>query len=416
VPDLHTDSGPGERPSAHTSEAEADGFGVYVHFPYCLQKCPYCDFLSLPSKRESIPHTQYADAVIAELSERAPRLPALPLRSVFFGGGTPSLWDSRELGRVLSAILARFPVENREPEITAECNPSSFDAGVAAGLRAAGVNRISLGVQSLNAERLSFLGRLHDAGGAFAALTAARAAGFPEVSADLIFGVAGESAAEAADEVAAIADAGVTHLSAYALTIEPGTQFGELARRGRLPLLGEDAVAESFRVVEQTLEARGFEHYEISNYARPGSQAQHNLGYWRGLPYLGLGTGAWGTVPFEGRRVRYRNTPAVERYLAWANEPGPQTLEAPSSFVSTVEELSPEVALSEQVMLGLRLSEGLDWQAAERRTGASMWTPERRRAADKWLGRGALRLESPSRLRLERSHWLLADGILADLI
>ncbi|HWA77756.1 MAG TPA: radical SAM family heme chaperone HemW [Polyangiaceae bacterium] len=401
--------------SARSGETDADGLGVYVHFPYCLQKCPYCDFLSLPSKRESIPHAQYADAVLAELSARAPDLSSLPLRSVFFGGGTPSLWDTRELGRVLSAILARFP-HHREPEITVECNPSSFDARVAAGLRAAGVNRISLGVQSLNAQRLAFLGRLHDADGAFAALGAARAAGFPEVSADLIFGVAGESAAEAAHEVAAIAEAGVTHLSAYALTIEPGTQFGELARRGRLPLLGEDAVAESFRVVEQTLEARGFEHYEISNYARPGSQARHNLGYWRGLPYLGLGTGAWGTIPLGERRVRYRNTPAVERYLAWANEPGPSTLDAPNAFVSAVEELSPEVALSEQLMLGLRLSEGLDWQAAERRTGASMWTPERRRAADKWLGRGALRLESPSRLRLERSHWLLADGILADLI
>jgi oxygen-independent coproporphyrinogen-3 oxidase len=316
---------------------------------------------------------------------------------------------------VLAAILERFP-NRRTPEITVECNPSSFDTRVATGLRAAGVNRISLGVQSLDAGRLSFLGRLHDADGAFRALSAARSLEFPQVSADLIFGVAGESAEEAASEVAAIAAAGVTHLSAYALTIEPGTQFGELARRGRLPLLTEDAVAESFASVERTLEGLGFEHYEISNYARPGNQAKHNLGYWRGQPYLGLGCGAWGTVPMLDRRVRYRNTPAVDRYLAWAEEPPELALDQPSPLVSAVEELSPETARSEQLMLGLRLSEGLDWRAAELRTRAQMWTPARRRAADKWVGRGALTLESPHRMRLTKSHWLLADGIIADLI
>jgi oxygen-independent coproporphyrinogen-3 oxidase len=389
--------------------------GVYVHFPYCLQKCPYCDFLSLPSTREAIPHERYADAVLAELSRRAPGLESLPLRSIFFGGGTPSLWDFTQLARVLSAILERFP--NRgAPEITVECNPSSFDARVAAGLSAAGVNRISLGVQSLDAARLAFLGRLHDADGAFAALSAARNQDFPQISADLIFGVAGESAAEAAHEVAAIAAAGVTHLSAYALTIEPGTQFGELARRGRLPLLTEDAVAESFSVVEQTLESLGFEHYEISNYARPANQAQHNLGYWRGQPYLGLGAGAWGTLPNPRGRVRYRNTPSADRYLTWASEKAVFDLDRPSAFVSVVEEITPEIALSEQLMLGLRLAEGVDWRAAELRTGAPMWTPERRRAVDKWSARGALSLESSGRLRLQKSHWLVADGIIADLI
>jgi oxygen-independent coproporphyrinogen-3 oxidase len=386
-----------------------------VHFPYCLQKCPYCDFLSLPSTREAIPHQRYADAVLAELARRAPALEALPLRSVFFGGGTPSLWDYTQLSRVLAAVLQRFP--NRgTPEITVECNPSSFDARVAAGLREAGVNRISLGVQSLNAERLSFLGRLHDADGAFAALAAARAQAFPRVSADLIFGVAGQSADDAAREVAAIAAAGVTHLSAYALTIEPGTQFGELARRGRLPLLTEDTVAESFTSVEQTLQGLGFEHYEISNYARPGNQATHNLGYWRGQPYLGLGCGAWGTIPLQGRRVRYRNTPSADRYLSWAESPSIFEPTQQGPLVSAVEELTPETALSEQLMLGLRLAEGVDWRAAELRTSACMWTPERRRAANKWLARGALNLESPARLQLQRSHWLLADGIIADLI
>jgi oxygen-independent coproporphyrinogen-3 oxidase len=395
---------------------EPEGLGIYVHFPYCLKKCPYCDFLSLPSERAAIPHARYADAVLAELEQRAPGLESLPLRSIFFGGGTPSLWETSELARVLSALLARFP-KHTAPEITVECNPSSFDGRVAAGLREAGVNRISLGVQSLDATRLGFLGRLHDADGAFAALACAHAERFPQVSADLIFGVAGESAAEAMREVEAIAAAGVTHLSAYALTIEPGTQFGELARRGRLPLLPEDAVAESFAAVEQSLEALGFEHYEISNYARDSCQAQHNLGYWRGLPYLGLGAGAWGTLPLATGRLRYRNTPAADRYLSWPDaEANIDLTRAANAFVSVVEALTPEIALSEQLMLGLRLAEGVDLPAVERRTGAPIWTPARRRAIDKWVARGALELDGSQRLRLRKSHWLLGDGIIADLI
>jgi len=393
----------------------AETLGVYVHFPYCLKKCPYCDFLSLPAAREEIPHARYADAVIAELEQRRGTLPELPLRSVFFGGGTPSLWKADELGRVLSAILEAFPRRAASVEITAECNPSSFDDQVASGLALAGINRVSLGVQSLDAKRLQFLGRLHDAAGAFAALDAAKRQAFPRVSADLIFGVAGESPEEAANEVSTIAARGVSHLSAYALTIEPGTQFGELARRNRLPLLSDDAVADSFAAVEATLEARGFVHYEVSNYAKPGAEAQHNLGYWRGEPYVGLGAGAWGTVPLGDQRLRYRNTPSAERYLGWAEERRDIDLTREGEFVAVTELLEPATALSEQLMLGLRLSEGFAWRDGEARTGASMWTPSRQRAFAKWSARGALR-EEAGRLHIARTHWLLADGIIADLM
>lgn len=392
-----------------------DTLGVYVHFPYCLKKCPYCDFLSLPSERRDIPHAAYADAVIAELSQRTAGLESLPLRSVFFGGGTPSLWAAEELGRVLDAILARFPNRTSALEISAECNPSSFDERVARGLREAGINRVSLGVQALNPGRLQFLGRLHDPEEALQALAVARAAGFARVSADLIFGVAGESAEEAAHEAETVADTGVTHLSAYALTIEPGTQFGELARRGRLPLLGEDQVAESFARVESSLEARGFTHYEVSNYAKAGAEARHNLGYWRGEPYLGLGAGAWGTIPVADRRLRYRNTPSAERYLQWPAAQSGLDLTAEGPFVAVVEPLAPDTLLSEGLMLGLRLAEGVDWQHAEARTGARMWNPSRERARAKWASRGAL-LEEGARLRIEKTHWLLADGIIADFM
>lgn len=405
---------PAESP-ARPAPSPPETLGVYVHFPYCLKKCPYCDFLSLPAAREEIPHAQYADAVIAELAARRAALPRLPLRSVFFGGGTPSLWKAAELGRVLAAILESFPERSAELEVTAECNPSSFDDRVAEGLCRAGVNRVSLGVQSLDAERLQFLGRLHDAGGALAALAVARRHDFERVSADLIFGVAGQTAQQAAEEVQTIAEQGISHLSAYALTIEPGTQFGELARRNRLPLLSDDVVADSFAAVESALAAHGFAHYEVSNYAKPGAEARHNLGYWRGEPYVGLGAGAWGTLPLDDERLRYRNTPSAERYLGWAERDAPVDLTAPGEFVAVTERLNGATAFTERLMLGLRLAEGFDWRASEARTGAPMWTKSRERAFTKWSQRGALS-ERDGRLHIARSHWLLADGIIADLM
>jgi oxygen-independent coproporphyrinogen-3 oxidase len=374
--------------------------------------------LSIPSARDHIPHAAYADAVIAELALRAASLPNLPLRSIFFGGGTPSLWQPEELARVLAAIRAAFSTGDAPLEITAECNPSSFDERVARGLRAAGVNRISLGVQSLDAARLQFLGRLHDGPGALAAVRRALDTGFDHVSADLIFGLAGQSPEAAVSEAETIAELGLRHISAYSLTIEPGTQFGELARRGRLPLLGEDQVADSFSAVERALAAKGLEHYEISNYARRGSEARHNLGYWRGDAYLGLGTGAWGTVPTptteNAERLRYRNTPAVERYLTVASAK-PEQLWAESNFVAVVERLSPETRLREALMLGLRLAEGIDCSDVEARTGARVWTRERQRSREKWQNRGVLRFDG-SRLQLAREHWLIADRVIGELM
>lgn len=382
--------------------------GVYVHFPWCLRKCPYCDFLSVAVERREVPHAAYASQLIAELERRAAELAGRGLASIFFGGGTPSLWDPAELGRVLSAIRRLFPAE--DPEITVECNPSSFDEERARALMDAGVGRVSIGVQGLDEERLRFLGRLHDVAGGVAAVRAAVRAGVPRVSADLIFGVAGQTSREAADEAKRVAELGVTHLSAYALTIEPGTQFGALAKKGRLPLLGEDEAAESFLRVDETLGALGFEHYEISNYARVGHVAEHNVGYWRGNDYLGLGAGAWGTLSLAGGRVRYRNTPSPERYLEtdWATA----DLER---VVSELEPLSPETALSERILLGLRMARGLDLAEAARSTGATAWTAERARAAERLVERGRLARDG-DRIWIPREAWLLADGTISELL
>jgi oxygen-independent coproporphyrinogen-3 oxidase len=385
---------------------------VYVHFPWCLQKCPYCDFFSLATERAAIPHAAYADAVLRELERRAAELPGHTLGSVFFGGGTPSLWEPRELGRVLAGIRAAFPAAARV-EISAECNPSSFDRARADGLREAGVNRVSLGVQGLARDRLEFLGRLHDGAGALGALQLAVASGFERVSADLIFGVAGQRPEEARDEAKRIADVGPTHVSAYALTIEPGTRFGSLARAGKLPLLEDDLVARSFDAVRSALVEAGFEHYEISNYARGGHYALHNLAVWRGRPYLGLGAGAWGTVRTAAGLVRYRNAPATERY---ADSAGSAALWTVSPLVSDSELIDPDTALRERILLGLRLAEGLDLEAAARDSGAERALgPERERAVRKLVAEGRLERDG-SRLRIPPAAWLFADGVVRDLL
>jgi oxygen-independent coproporphyrinogen-3 oxidase len=385
--------------------------GVYVHFPYCLKKCPYCDFVSFARERDTIDHRGYADAVIAELGRRQGALAGKRLATIFIGGGTPSLWDPVEVGRVLRAILAAADARDPEVEVTAESNPTSLDEDRARALVDAGVNRLSVGVQSLDEDRLRFLGRLHDAGGGLAAVAAAVRAGVPRVSADMIYGVAAGAAANApetaANEVGRVADLGVTHVSAYSLTIEPGTQFGDLARRGKLPLAPDESVADAFYAVEEALARRGFAHYEISNYAHPGQEARHNLGYWRGDDYLGLGCAAFGTLSTGGgAAVRYRNHKDPLRWAAAALSGEP--------LESEQEELSGETRLKERIMLGLRLADGLDLDQAAAALGVPAWPAARRRAADKLVARGRLavadgRVHVPARARL----W--TDGVAAEL-
>jgi oxygen-independent coproporphyrinogen-3 oxidase len=395
---------------------------VYVHFPWCLKKCPYCDFLSVAAARDAIPHAAYADAVLRELGQRLPGLAgSYRLETVFFGGGTPSLWEASELGRVLDAVLTAFAGSRAaEVEVTAECNPTSLDLDKARELHRAGVNRLSLGVQGLDAERLAFLGRLHDPRGGLDAAQAAVASNVPRVSLDFIFGVAGQTPQQAATEASTLARLGTTHLSAYALTIESGTEFGARAKKGRLPLLDEAQVADSFLAVDTALERAGFDHYEISNFARQGHVSRHNLGYWRGQDYLGLGTGAWGTVTLgasgagrgRAQRLRYRTTPSPERYLKSQFQ---QPFEEGGDACAVVEPLDPETSLRERILLGLRLAEGVDLQAAALELGVAALPSERKRALDR-LER-AKRIEvAEGHLKLPKAQWLFADGIISELL
>jgi len=386
---------------------------VYVHFPWCLAKCPYCDFVSYATERASIDHAGYADAVLRELDARARALVdrERPLRigSVFFGGGTPSLWEPRQLGRVLDAVRARFECD-AELEVTVECNPTSLDRDGARALLAEGVNRLSIGTQSLRAEQLTFLGRLHDPDGARAALEIALRSGIPRVSTDLIFGLPGQTPEDARDQADALAALGLSHLSCYQLTIEPGTAFGELARRGRLPRAEDGDVALAFLAVEEALCARGLPHYEISNYARPGEEARHNLGYWHGEEYLGLGCGAFGFLRDDdatpARAVRYRNDVAPERYLAASRS---AEVVARSG---TREPLDAEAMLRERIMLGLRLSQGFDLRAAGAELGVVGWTRERSRQAEWLVARGRL-VRDGDRARIPPAAWLWTDDTAA---
>ena len=372
---------------------------VYVHFPWCLQKCPYCDFASATIRRPEVPHVAYADAVLRELELRAGAGLSGPLASVFFGGGTPSLWEPRELGRVLRAIRAAFGAETAELEVTVECNPSSLDAERAAGLFEAGVNRLSIGVQSLDAARLRFLGRLHDGPGALAALRAALAH-VPRVSADLMFGMPDQSPADFLAELSQVLELGLRHVSVYALTIEPETRFGELARKGKLPLAKDDAYADTFLATEALLAAHGFEHYEVSNYAQPGQTSRHNQHYWRGGDYLGLGTAAVGCV---GKR-RYKNQTRPQAYLDAADLP---------AIEQESESLDARAIVQEGLMLGLRTSEGVSLRELEARAGIDP-RRGRERALARRFERGQLALEG-DRLRVPHAHWLQLDGIVSDL-
>lgn len=403
--------------------------GVYVHFPWCLKKCPYCDFVSYAEERPNIEHERYADAVIAELERRAHVFENRTLTTVFFGGGTPSLWATAALGRVLDKIVRAATNVAKDLEITTECNPTSLDEDKARALVDVGVNRLSIGVQGIDQERLEFLGRLHDPAGGLAAVEAAVRAKVPRVSADLIYGVAlpeagqgtrylaggpvrEQSPSEAAAEARRVAETGVTHVSAYSLTIEPGTRFGELSRRGKLPTANDDVVADAFFAIEEALGTAGLEHYEISNYARPGDEARHNLGYWRGHDYLGLGCAAFGTVSGavaerpSSWALRYRNLIDPSRYMRAAL--------AGETEVESTEELPPDTRLRERIMLGLRLRSGFDLAEAAQDLGEEVWPDARRAAAQQLVAKGKLEVRE-NHVRIAREAWVLADGIAAEL-
>jgi len=374
---------------------------VYIHFPWCARKCPYCDFSTEPIRTAALPHEPYADAVLRELDARAADLQGRQLYSIFFGGGTPSLWDPSALKRTLEGITGAFDRTSKDLEVTVECNPNSLTRDKIARLREAGVGRVSVGVQSLRDTHLRFLGRLHDSQQAVAALEDAKAE-MPRVSADLMFGMPGQTLDELGEDIARIADTGARHVSAYALTIEEKTMFGSLHRAGKLRVAPEEQYADLFEQVERCFDDLGWTHYEVSNYAAEGQESRHNLHYWRGGAYVGLGAAAVGCLDQgPGRAERWRNDSNPQRYLAGG------TLEA------EVEALGPQEIVREALMLGLRTVDGMNLTTTARRAGRDP-KAGREREIDRAIYEGNL-AQVGDWLRVPRDRWLKLDGIVRDL-
>ena len=287
---------------------------LYVHVPWCVRKCPYCDFNSheLRGSVEALPEDAYVDALVVDLERALPSIWGRTTISVFIGGGTPSLFSPAAIDRLLAAIRARLPLAP-DAEITLEANPGTFERAKFEGFRAAGVNRLSLGVQSFNPAHLAALGRIHDATEARAAAAAAVAL-FPMVNLDLMFGLPGQTIEECADDVETAATFGTPHLSFYQLTLEPNTRF----HRHPPALPGEDAVADMQELVETRLAARGYRRYEVSAYAQIGSECVHNVNYWRFGDYLGIGAGAHSKLSFADQIVREVRWKQPQQYLEQA--------------------------------------------------------------------------------------------------
>ena len=320
-------------------------FGIYVHFPFCAAKCPYCDFNA--HVRTVIDEEMWISGVERELEWTATQLDARPVvETIFFGGGTPSLMSGDAAGRVLQKIAALWPMAN-DPEITLEANPASADAARFADYRAAGVNRVSLGVQALNDPDLKALGRLHDVAEARAALAMAMKR-FRRVSLDLIYARPGQSDADWRGELKQALSLGTSHLSLYQLTIEPQTPYALLYEQGRLRIPDEDLAA-------------GLPAYEISNHARAGEESRHNLIYWRYGDYAGVGPGAHGRISSPAGRTATAAIRLPERWI--------DTVRRQGHGFDEMTAVSDADAAREHLLMNLRLSEGLDLAAYERRWG-----------------------------------------------
>lgn len=297
-------------------------FSLYLHIPFCFHKCPYCDFNTYAVSRA--PEDEYVAALLAELDFRAatPQWKGRTVKTVYFGGGTPSLFSPKAFRKIIFYICKTFPVDPKV-EITIEANPGTVSPENLAGYRLAGINRISLGAQSFNAQFLKTLGRIHAPEQTHAAFESARLSGFSNISLDLIFGLPGQTIADFRNDLEQMVALSPEHISAYGLTIEKGTEFYNLYHRGKLPLPPEEDVAGMIKELREFIEAHGYHQYEISNFARRQREANHNLAYWNGDDYLGIGAGAhsmWAQSDTE--RVRWSNFALPKAYIEKATGEG----------------------------------------------------------------------------------------------
>jgi len=333
-----------------------ESLALYIHWPFCAAKCPYCDFNS--HVRDRVDHAAFADALRTELAREAARAGRRPLASIFFGGGTPSLMQPGTVAALIEDATRLFdPLPDLE--VTLEANPTSVELGKLRDFRAAGVNRVSLGVQALEAEALAFLGRRHDTAEAIRALEFARLT-FPRVSFDLIYARPGQSESSWRTELRRALALAADHLSLYQLTVEPGTQFATLHARGAFALPEGDDAARLYEATEEEAGRFGLLRYEVSNYAKPGAESRHNLAYWRYGDYLGIGAGAHQRLTLGGEILAARRHRGPEEWLARVRRDG--------HAVTEEEALTPRDRAREALLMGLRLAEGVDPARIERRS------------------------------------------------
>ena len=382
-------------PRLNATETDAP-LALYVHWPFCVSKCPYCDFNS--HVRDHVDQAQWRAALLADLAHEAALLPDRPLGSIFFGGGTPSLMEPATVEAVIAAARAHWTATD-DLEITLEANPNSAEAARFADLARAGVNRISLGLQSFDDAGLAFLGRAHSADEGLRALDAAQSA-VERVSFDLIYALPGDDEARWSASLDRALALGTEHLSLYQLTIEPGTRFATMVAKHEFEPLDADRSAVLFELTQDRTAAAGLPAYEISNHSRRGAESRHNLAYWRYLDYAGVGPGAHGRRGGM-RTVRHKKP---ENFLAAVARNGHGLVEE--------EALSRDEAASEALVMGLRLAEGIEPAALAKRLGVERIVDDT--AVDRLAAHGLLTRDG-SRLRTTEAGRLLLDSILAEI-
>ncbi|GAB2177818.1 radical SAM family heme chaperone HemW [Dongia sp. agr-C8] len=383
--------------------ADERGFGIYVHWPFCRAKCPYCDFNS--HVREAIDQRRWRDALLAELAHYAARTQGRTVTSIFFGGGTPSLMEPETTAALIGAVQAHWARDD-DLEITLEANPTSVEIGRFRAFREAGVNRVSIGVQALDEQVLKFLGRQHSAGEAIRALEIGRAT-FPRLSFDLIYARPGQSLAAWADELSTALSLADSHISLYQLTIEPGTAFEQRVARGDFQTLPEEEQATLFDWTASRLERAGMPAYEISNHARPGEESRHNLTYWRYGDYIGVGPGAHGRLTLAGTKFATRQHRAPEAWLEMVEREGHATRQR--------DEVAAPARLQEMVMMGLRLAEGIPAARFVAETGKAIDAALDGKALTRLIEGGFLALEG-DRLRATNEGRARLDAVLGALL
>jgi len=364
--------------------------GLYIHFPFCLKKCSYCDFYSIEKQDELVP--QFIDALHKEIGlYSATRREDASIGTIYLGGGTPSLLPEEEIAAVLDAVALSFPVRP-DPEITIETNPGTLSLNKLTFYREIGINRISIGMQSIHEDELELLGRVHNSVEGIDAIRMARKAGFDNINTDLIYGLPGQILTKWQETLEKIITLSPDHISAYTLTWDNETRMGEQIRSGILPYPDEDVITDMYLATSEFLTRHGFEHYEISNFAKPGFRCRHNEGYWTGEPYFGLGPSAHSYLDNK----RFWNVPDVHEYIEFLSEN-----RAPLSGEET---LDPDQQALERLALGLRTREGV-----------SLSKLSNKQLIIRELVQSGFATEQNGRLSLSSRGFLLADEIALQL-